>query len=57
MNNRLSTTNRHVKENGLISLEEMTAPRTRREGAARPKVMLLFPPNWTPTMPHLALPN
>ena len=23
----------------------------------RPKVMLLFPPNWTPTMPHLALPT
>lgn len=22
-----------------------------------PKVMLLFPPNWTPTMPHLALPT
>ena len=21
------------------------------------KVMLLFPPNWTPTMPHLALPT
>ncbi len=21
------------------------------------KVMLLFPPNWTPSMPHLALPT
>ena len=28
-------------------------PTSRR----RPKVMLLFPPNWTPTMPHLALPT
>ena len=26
-------------------------------GKTRPKVMLLFPPNWTPTMPHLALPT
>ena len=25
--------------------------------ARRPKAMLLFPPNWTPTMPHLALPT
>jgi anaerobic magnesium-protoporphyrin IX monomethyl ester cyclase len=57
MNNRLPTTNGSAKGNGLISLEEIATPRTRRQGAARPKVMLLFPPNWTPTMPHLALPT
>ena len=29
----------------------------RNGSKKRPKVMLLFPPNWTPTMPHLALPT
>lgn len=30
---------------------------TARRPDPRRKVMLLFPPNWTPTMPHLALPT
>lgn len=43
-------------QNGNIVLEEMVAGPSLRRGRA-PKVMLLFPPNWTPTMPHLALPT
>lgn len=42
-----------------VSGPPLDAPQPRRlDGTARPpKVMLLFPPNWTPTMPHLALPT
>jgi hypothetical protein len=39
---------------GLIAGE---TPELLGNGVHRPKVMLLFPPNWTPTMPHLALPT
>ena len=39
---------------GLITGETAGLP---GNGVHRPKVMLLFPPNWTPTMPHLALPT
>jgi anaerobic magnesium-protoporphyrin IX monomethyl ester cyclase len=47
--------------NGNITLEglatsELPASQSARQGRT-PKVMLLFPPNWTPTMPHLALPT
>lgn len=36
----------------IIELED-----TSHSPGVQPKVMLLFPPNWTPTMPHLALPT
>jgi anaerobic magnesium-protoporphyrin IX monomethyl ester cyclase len=54
--NGQNSQNGHPNGNGLIPLEDLLTamPRTR----VRPlKVMLLFPPNWTPTMPHLALPT
>jgi hypothetical protein len=57
MNNRLSATNGIPNGNGFIALDEIAAPRSLREGTKPPKVMLLFPPNWTPTMPHLSLPT
>ena len=44
--------NIELKEFGLHT-GTSEQPTSRR----RPKVMLLFPPNWTPTMPHLALPT
>ncbi len=38
-----------------ITLEEISG---NADWSGRPvKVMLLFPPNWTPTMPHLSLPS
>jgi len=42
--------------NGNITLEGLSSSASTRQGRT-PKVMLLFPPNWTPTMPHLALPT
>ena len=42
--------------NGNIILEGLFPVPPTRQGRT-PKVMLLFPPNWTPTMPHLALPT
>ena len=43
---------------GLVPVAGGDAGRGGRgNGATKPKVMLLFPPNWTPTMPHLALPT
>ncbi|MBX2999702.1 MAG: radical SAM protein [Caldilineaceae bacterium] len=53
----MPTTNGSAKGNGLISLEEIATPRHTQKRARSAKVMLLFPPNWTPTMPHLALPT
>jgi anaerobic magnesium-protoporphyrin IX monomethyl ester cyclase len=40
----------------IIALEE-PAPEKLHAQRASMKVMLLFPPNWTPAMPHLALPT
>ena len=45
--------NIELEELGLLG--EGAGP--QNGGKRRPKVMLLFPPNWTPTMPHLALPT
>lgn len=41
-----------------LGAEPEAAPLPQVSGLARPpRVCLLFPPNWTPTMPHLALPT
>ncbi|MBI3959953.1 MAG: radical SAM protein [Chloroflexi bacterium] len=48
--------NDHHHTNGNITLEGLIPSQPARPGRT-PKVMLLFPPNWTPTMPHLALPT
>ncbi|MFZ1754465.1 MAG: hypothetical protein WAU10_12010, partial [Caldilineaceae bacterium] len=48
--------NDNHQTNGNITLEGLMPSPSARQGRT-PKVMLLFPPNWTPTMPHLALPT
>lgn len=53
----LSTANGVTQGNGFIALDEIATLRADHQRARPPKVMLLFPPNWTPTMPHLALPT
>ncbi|RLT44892.1 MAG: radical SAM protein [Chloroflexi bacterium] len=59
MNGTLHT-NGNITLEGLATSElptsELPASQPARQGRT-PKVMLLFPPNWTPTMPHLALPT
>ena len=54
-NNNVSGAQFNIDLEELGLLGEGTGP---QDGSRkRPKVMLLFPPNWTPTMPHLALPT
>lgn len=49
-----SSPNGHPVPGQSIQLERLSAG----NGSSRPaRVLLLFPPNWTPTMPHLALPT
>ena len=46
-----------LKELGLLADSPDPSGVESNGSKRRPKVMLLFPPNWTPTMPHLALPT
>ena len=44
-----------MSSNGLVQIEGL-APITK-EDRKKSKVMLLFPPEWVPTAPYLALPS
>jgi hypothetical protein len=52
---RVDTSKEHMSSSGLVQIDGLSP--IKKEDRKTSKVMLLFPPEWVPTAPYLALPS